>query len=164
MKRKIRLTESDLHNIIKESVKKVLKEVQGWGTEPDDFVIVGGKIDPSKDYILAKISQSGGIYAMFVVEYTDDFPEVLNKIKEWTNDDEMFPDISKYIEAVNRMRQEEGLDEEDASAYVEDCLVPVWDYGFAVYAPYGMEFSKPMSGKEMQERINATAKDSWLKH
>ena len=164
MKRKIRLTESDLHRVIKESVKKVLKEVQGWGTEPDDFVIVGGKIEPSKDYILAKISQSGGICVMFVVEYTDDIPEVLNKIKEWTNDDEMFPDISKYIEEVHRVMQEGGLDENKAEERVEDYLIPIWDYDFAVYAPYGVKFSEPMSGKEMQERINATAKDSWLKH
>lgn len=149
---------------VKESVKKVLKEVQGWGTEPDDFVIVGGKIDPSKDYILAKISQNGGIWAMFVVEYTDDIPEVLNKIKEWTNDDEMFPDMSKYIEEVHRVMQEEGIGENEAQECVEDYLVPIWDYDFAVYAPYGMSSSKPMSGKEMQERINATAKDSWLKH
>ena len=33
MKRRIRLTESDLHRVIKESVKKVLKEVKGWGTD-----------------------------------------------------------------------------------------------------------------------------------
>lgn len=36
MKRKIRLTESDLHRVIKESVKKVLKE----SMNPDQFVIV----------------------------------------------------------------------------------------------------------------------------
>lgn len=101
---------------------------------------------------------------MFVVEYTDDIPEVLNKIKEWTNDDEMFPDMSKYIEEVHRVMQEEGIDENEAEEHVEDYLVPIWDYDFAVYAPYGMSSSEPMSGKEMQERINATAKDSWLKH
>ena len=48
---------------------------------------------------------------MFVVEYTDDIPEILNKIKEWTNDDKMFPDISEYIEEVHRVMQEEGIDQ-----------------------------------------------------
>jgi len=31
MKQRIRLTESDLHNIIKESVKRVIKEMEGEG-------------------------------------------------------------------------------------------------------------------------------------
>ena len=54
--------------------------------------------------------------------------------------------------------------ENEAEERVEDYLIPIWDYNFAVYAPYGMRSSEPMNGKEMQERINATAKDSWLKH
>ena len=37
-KRTIRITESDLHNIIKESVKKVLKETEN--INPNQFVIV----------------------------------------------------------------------------------------------------------------------------
>lgn len=44
-KKTIRLTESDLHNIIKESVKKVLKEGQGWDTFKKSF----REINPSDD-------------------------------------------------------------------------------------------------------------------
>jgi hypothetical protein len=36
MKRIIRLTESDLHRIVKESVNKILKEVKGYTYDPTD--------------------------------------------------------------------------------------------------------------------------------
>lgn len=37
--------------------------------------------------------------------------------------------------------------------------IDIINNGFAVYVPYGMKSIEPMSGKEMQERINATAKN-----
>lgn len=51
MKRKIRLTENDLHRVIKESVKKVLSEVRGWTLEESDITIVNDESD-GKPYMI----------------------------------------------------------------------------------------------------------------
>ena len=40
MNKLVRLTESDLHRIVKESVGKILNEVQGWSLEKDDVTWV----------------------------------------------------------------------------------------------------------------------------
>ena len=168
MKQRIRLTESDLHRIVKESVKRILKEgvneVTGWGADPEDFIIVGGKLDPNKTYILIKISMSNGLYAMYVTEYKEYFPDTLNDIKEYDNDPDMFHPIEDYYADVREIMKEDGISEEEAERYADDVWLAVWDYDFAIYAPYGIVNSQPMSGAKMQQAINDTAKDSWLKH
>lgn len=157
----MKIKKSELKEIIKESVKKVLKnqvlsEIKGWNAEPDDFCIVGGKIDPNKQYMLIKISMPNGIYAMFVTEYKEYFPDMINDIKEWTNDEEMFVPLDKYYEEVRQTMEEENCDEEYAEELVSEIYCPIFDYDFAVYAPYGISNSKPMSGAEMQRRIDQT--------
>ena len=164
MKKVIKLSESELKRIIKESVKKHLNEITGWAADPEDFVIIGGKLDPNKTYQLIKISQAGGIYAMFVTEYKEYWPDMLKDIKDYVNDPDMFHPMQDYINDVHKIMNNDGVDEETAEAYANDVWIPCWDYDFAVYAPYGTSGSKPMSGAEMQKRINDTAKDSWLRH
>jgi len=156
--------ESKIKKAIKESLKKMVNELTGWGSDPEDFVIIGDKLYPNKTYCLIKISQSGGLYAMFVTEYKDYFPDMLNDIKEFTNDQDIFHPMQDYIDDVHEIMQNDGVDEETAEMYADDVWLPVWDYDFAVFAPYGLVNSEPMSGIEMQQRINDTAKDSWLKH
>ena len=60
--------------------------------------------------------------------------------------------------------KEENCDEEYAEYLLNDIFIPIYDYDFAVYAPYGISNSEPMSGAEMQRRIDQTAEDNWMKH
>ena len=168
MKKQIHLKETDLHRLIKESVRKVLKEsmneILGWSAEPDDFCIVGGKLDPNKQYELIKISMPNGIYAMYVTEYKEYFPDMLNDIRNFDNNKKMFMPIEDYYKEVQETMKEENCDEEYAEYLLNDIFIPVYDYDFAVYAPYGISNSEPMSGAEMQRRIDQTAEDNWMKH
>ena len=64
MKRKVRLTESDLHRVIKESVNKILNEIQGWTLEESDITIVNDESD-GKPYMVRIWSGSGYLLPAF---------------------------------------------------------------------------------------------------
>ena len=162
-RKKIRLNEIQLNNLIKKSVRKTLNEIRGWSAEPDDFCIVGGKLDPNKQYELIKISRPNGIYAMYVTEYKY-FPDMLNDIRNFVNDEKMFIPLDDYYKEVKETMEEENCDEDYAEYLLSDIFEPIFDYDFAVYAPYGIANSEPMSGAEMQRKIDQTAKDNWMKH
>lgn len=158
---------SKIGSAVRTVLNKKLNEIRGWSLEPDDFIIIDGRIDPNKTYELIKISVSGGFFRPYVVEYDDYFPAMLNKIKEQETGDgynEMFVSMADYQREVEDMMKEDNVDEETAESYLLDTYVPCYDYDFVVYAPYGISNSEPMSGAEMQKNIDATAEDNWLKH
>ena len=60
MKKTIRLSESDLHRVIKESVKNVLNEIYtGFGSDPEDFAWMSvSKDTPRNEVIVYQMNQS----------------------------------------------------------------------------------------------------------
>lgn len=155
MKDRITITESELKSMIKEGIKKVLKEIRGWSAEPDDFILVDGQIDPNKNYQLIKICPNI-IALMYVVEDRGDLGENVNAIREYDNDENIFIPMEKFNELIDEYAREENVDEEEAEARISETYIPFWDYDFALYTPYGFHTSEVMSGVEMQKNIDAT--------
>ena len=114
----IRLTESDLHNVIKESVKKILNEVQGWALEESDITVVNDESD-GKPYMVRIWSGSGYLLPAFkayanheqdalehVVAYLDNegenylFADEEYAEAEQEYDEELLDDIYYYVDAT----------------------------------------------------------------
>ena len=71
MKKKIRLTEKDFHNIIQESVKRVLKE--GYS----DYSEIYNKFQEIKDYLGSDELVDRMLYFMYVKDMVEDFERYL---------------------------------------------------------------------------------------
>lgn len=126
MRKRIRLTESQLHKVIKESVKRVLRErqineVRGWSLEDDDIALVNDSSCGRHLYLVKLWWGSGyqmdcyNAYADYegeALEYTVAFIEktnekLLDKVDEWAEN------------LKQEIMDEKGCEEEDVEEYPE---------------------------------------------
>ena len=96
MKKRVRLTESDLHSIIKESVKKVLREFGSDGPE-EVFFDYG---DPNQDDSYRELDPSVDFDWVNDLEYYPEAPEGSDEYVPSASDYDSFDDM---VESKGRM-------------------------------------------------------------
>ena len=107
------ITESDLHRIVKESVKMVVNEIKnGWSLEEDDITVVNDENGGKTKYLVG-IWPGSGYLLLHYAAYADSGEEALEYVVAYCeeNGDNIFCD-----EYVKREREElaaEGRDEEE---------------------------------------------------
>lgn len=124
MKKRIRLTESDLHRIVKESVNKILSEefrkrklneVSGWDLEEDDVNWVNDENDGNKAFLVGLWPGSGYLLVHYGVYSFGGEEEALEKVVAWVEENQ--PDMladEDYHNAVKEMVEDDGMTEEEA--------------------------------------------------
>ena len=137
-KQVIRLTESDLHNIIKESVYQVLNESENLNEDFKDNLKKGAKIGAiaglmglgAYDYMSTHKNYSNN-------DYTDD-TEIENTYNRqgYTDDEQYFDDLTNYLNEEGRENYNDyfinGTKEQkrmikDAVRYGDNVIMSVWD-------------------------------------
>jgi uncharacterized protein YhfF len=119
MKKIIRLTESDLHRIVKESVKRVIRESYDWEQSGEiniadrvfDTVMEGVEgftSEKLRNYLeeVINLMDEAGI---FTIEFTIDTRSAEPNVESMTTTDEVMKDVIKYIgegneEIINQFR------------------------------------------------------------
>lgn len=115
MRRIIRLTEQDLHRII----KKTLNEVQGWTLEKDDVTWVNDEESGDKPYMV-RIWPGSGYYLPAFGAYAFNEEHALECVVaylEKTGNDDFF--VDDYIEELRKEMTEEGYDEEEIDTEID---------------------------------------------
>lgn len=133
MKKRIRLTESDLHRIVKESVNKILSEefrkrklneVIGWDLEEDDVNWVNDKNDGNEAYLVGLWPGSGYLLVHYGVYSFRGEEEALEKVVAWVEENQ--PDMladEDYHNAVKEMVEDDGMTEEEAREELEHAFL-----------------------------------------
>lgn len=127
MKQTIRLTESELRNLITKTVKKVLKEnkineVSGWTLEKDDVTWVNDAESGASDkaWMVRLWPGSGYILPAFGV-YASSEEDALEKVVAYLDqegDDSFFCD--DYIDQMREELAQEGKDEEEIDEQIHE--------------------------------------------
>lgn len=120
MKKVIKLRESDLRHMIKESVRKVLNEVQGWTLEKDDVRWVNSEEDGAKPWMVRLWTGSGYFLPAFgaFAEYEEEALEKVVAYLDNEGDDDFFCD--EYVEPTKQELEEEGYDEEEIERQLDE--------------------------------------------
>lgn len=133
MKKRIRLTESDLHRIVKESVNKILSEesikrnlneVSGWDLEEDDVNWVNDENDGNKVYLVGLWPGSGYLLVHYGVYSFRGEQEALEKVVAWVEENQ--PDMladEDYDNAVKDLVEYDGMTEEEAREELDDTFL-----------------------------------------
>lgn len=133
MKKRIRLTESDLHRIVKESVNKILSEefrkrklneVIGWDLEEDDVNWVNDENDGNEAYLVGLWPGSGYLLVHYGVYSFRGEEEALEKVVAWVEENQ--PDMladEDYHNAVKEMVEDDGMTEEEAREELEHAFL-----------------------------------------
>lgn len=120
MKQTIRLTESELRNLITKTVKKVLKEnkineVSGWTLEKDDVTWVNDAESGASDKAwMVRLWPGSGYYLPAFGAYASSEEDALEKVVAYLDqegDDSFFCD--DYVEQMKEELAQEGKDDED---------------------------------------------------
>lgn len=155
--------------------KNAVNEVHGWTAERSDWNIVGGTIDPNKQYCCAKLwSGSGYLLNLFITEYHEYMPDMVKEIHDAFGEshNKCFPSMEMYYDAVNTWLEDlkkdqetkkfswtkEDDDEDDlqlmAEEFAEESILPMWDYDDLCIWAENAYFSKPMSGEEVEKKLS----------
>lgn len=122
----IRLTESDLHQIIKETVKKALNEVQGWDLEKDDVTWVNGKESGYGKPWMVRLWPGSGYLLPAFAAYASSEEDALEKVVAYLDkegDEDFFAD--EYIQQeIDDLRQE-GMDDEEINNEIDSSFLYV---------------------------------------
>ena len=102
MKRRVRLTESDLHRLIKESVKKVLREFGSDG--PDEVFFDYG--DPNQDDRYRELDPSVDFDWVNDLEYYPEAPEGSDEYVPSASDYDNFDDMVESKKRMGRIIRE----------------------------------------------------------
>ncbi len=120
MKRTIRLTKSELKNMISESVKRKLNEVMGWTLEKEDVTWVNNEESGDKPYMV-RLWPGSGYYLPAFGAYAFDEGHALECVvaylEEEGNNDFFCDD---YVEETKQELAEEGKDEEEIEEEIND--------------------------------------------
>ncbi len=113
MKRTVRLRESELRQMISESVKRILNEVSGWSLEKSDVTWVNNEDNGGYAWMVRIWPGSGYILPAFgAFGFSED--DALEKVVAYLDqegDDSYFAD--EYVEQMREELAQEGKDEEE---------------------------------------------------
>ena len=127
MKRQIiRLTETDLHHIINESVKKVINEVQGWSLEKDDITWVNDDENGYGKPWMVRLWTGSGYFLPAFAAYANSEEDALEKVVaylEKQENDDFFAD--EYVEQQRDELREEGMDDEEIENEIDNSFLYV---------------------------------------
>ena len=138
MKQTIRLTESELRNLITKTVKKVLKEnkineVRGWTLEKDDVTWVNDAESGASDKAwMVRLWPGSGYYLPAFGAYASSEQDALEKVVAYLDqegDDSFFCD--DYIDQMRKELAEDGYNEEEIDEQIQEmfCYVDATMYG-----------------------------------
>ena len=111
MKRRIRLTESDLHRVIKESVNQILNEVLGWTLEESDITVVNDESD-GKPYMVRIWSGSGYLLPAFKAFANNEQDALEHVVAYLDNEGENYLFADKEYSQAYAEAEQEGNEEE----------------------------------------------------
>ena len=122
MKKVVRLTESELKNMITESVKTVLKEVNGWNLEKDDVTWVNDAESGASDKAwMVRIWPGSGYYLPAFGAYATSEQDALEKVVAYldqNNNNTYFCD--DYVPQLRADLEEDGKDEEEIDNEIDE--------------------------------------------
>lgn len=127
MKQTIRLTESELRNLITKTVKKVLKEnkineVRGWTLEKDDVTWVNDAESGASDKAwMVRLWPGRGYYLPAFGAYASSEEDALEKVVAYLDqegDDSFFCD--DYIDQMREELAEDGYNEEEIDEQIQE--------------------------------------------
>ena len=132
MKKIVKLTESDLHNIVKESVKRILREtknpyrlneiVNGWGLEKSDVTWVNDSESGASDKAwMVRLWTGSGYYLPAFGAYANCEEDALEKVVAYLDqegDNSFFCD--DYVKDLEEELAQEGMDEEEIQEEIDE--------------------------------------------
>lgn len=122
----IRLTESDLHQIIKETVKKALNEVQGWDLEKDDVTWVNDEESGYGKSWMVRLWTGSGYFLPAFAAYASSEEDALEKVVAYLDkegNEDFFAD--EYVQQqIDDLRQE-GMDDEEIDNEIDSSFLYV---------------------------------------
>lgn len=122
----IRLTESDLHQIIKETVKKALNEVQGWDLEKDDVTWVNDEESGYGKPWMVRLWTGSGYFLPAFAAYASSEEDALDKVVAYLDkegNEDFFAD--EYVnQQIDDLRQE-GMDDEEIDNEIDSSFLYV---------------------------------------